>query len=79
MPSPSAEEPDDEIDDLEEEPQLDTSFKQTVVVDGLPVVTKEKHEKLLNVVRKFFSQVHTSGEKGRGREKGEREGEGGEG
>uniref|UniRef100_A0A7S3WP66 Eukaryotic translation initiation factor 3 subunit B n=1 Tax=Strombidinopsis acuminata TaxID=141414 RepID=A0A7S3WP66_9SPIT len=59
MPSPSAEEPDDEIDDLEEEPQLDTSFKQTVVVDGLPVVTKEKHEKLLNVVRKFFSQVGT--------------------
>lgn len=49
--------PDEEVDDLEEEPQLDTSFKQTIVVDGLPVVPEEKHEKLLNLLRKFFSQV----------------------
>ena len=53
-----APDPEDEVeDDLEEEPQLDTSFKQTIVVDGLPVVPKEKHEKLANVVRKFFSQA----------------------
>mmetsp|Transcript_34406 Transcript_34406/g.107948 ORF Transcript_34406/g.107948 Transcript_34406/m.107948 type:complete len:675 (+) Transcript_34406:83-2107(+) len=57
--------PEDEVeDDLEEEPQLDTSFKQTIVVDGLPVVPKEKHEKLANVVRKFFSQVGTIVEDG---------------
>eukprot|EP00962_Isochrysis_galbana_P052719 scaffold24189_cov100-Isochrysis_galbana.AAC.2 len=54
-------EPDEEIDDLEEEPQLDTSFKQTIVVDGLPVVPEEKHEKLLNLLRKFFSQVSGAG------------------
>ena len=40
----------------DEEPKMDTSFKQCVVVDGLPVVPPEKHEKLLNVLRKFFNQ-----------------------
>jgi len=47
----------EEMFDMDDAPQLDTSFKQTIVVDGLPVVPREKHEKLLNVVRKFFSQV----------------------
>ena len=49
----------EEDQDFEEEPQVDTSFKQTIIVDGLPVVPKEKHEKLINVLRKFFSQVGT--------------------
>ena len=40
----------------DEEPKMDTSFKQCVVVDGLPVVPPEKHDKLLNVLRKFFNQ-----------------------
>ncbi|KAL1507263.1 hypothetical protein AB1Y20_008112 [Prymnesium parvum] len=41
----------------EEEPQIDTSFKDSIFVDGLPIVPTEKKEKLVNVVRKFFSQV----------------------
>ena len=49
--------PDEEDQDFEEEPKVDTSFKQTIIVDGLPKVPKEKHEKLINVLRKFFSQV----------------------
>jgi translation initiation factor 3 subunit B len=51
-------EPEDDGFD-EEEPQLDTSFKETIIVDGLPVVPAEKREKLINVIRKFFSQVGT--------------------
>eukprot|EP00310_Coccolithus_braarudii_P012456 CAMPEP_0183351492 /NCGR_PEP_ID=MMETSP0164_2-20130417/25201_1 /TAXON_ID=221442 /ORGANISM="Coccolithus pelagicus ssp braarudi, Strain PLY182g" /LENGTH=673 /DNA_ID=CAMNT_0025523685 /DNA_START=48 /DNA_END=2069 /DNA_ORIENTATION=+ len=41
----------------EEEPQVDTSFSHAIIVDGLPKVPPEKHEKLNNVIRKFFSQV----------------------
>ena len=56
--------PDEEDQDFEEEPKVDTSFKQTIIVDGLPKVPKEKHEKLINVLRKFFSQVGTIVEDG---------------
>jgi len=49
----------EEEEEFEEEPQVDTSMKHAIVVDGLPVVPKEKHEKLLNVLRKFFTQVGT--------------------
>jgi translation initiation factor 3 subunit B len=48
----------------EEEPQLDTSMKHAIIVDGLPVVEATKRDKLLNVVRKFFSQVGTIIENG---------------
>ena len=48
--------PDEDMFD-EEEPQIDTTFKESIFVDGLPVVPSEKKEKLVNVVRKFFSQV----------------------
>merc|ERR1740130_1563257 len=41
----------------EDEPQVDTKFPRAIVVDGLPVVPSEKHEKLTNVLRKFFTQV----------------------
>ena len=50
---------DDEEEMFEEEPQVDTSFKHAIIVDGLPIVPGEKREKLLNVIRKFFSQVGT--------------------
>ena len=49
---------------MEEEPQLDTSMKHAIIVDGLPVVEMAKRDKLLNVVRKFFSQVGTIIENG---------------
>ena len=48
---------DDEFE--EEEPKIDTSFKHAIIVDGLPIVPAEKRDKLVNVVRKFFSQVGT--------------------
>ena len=54
----------EEEQDFEEEPQVDTSFKHAIIVDGLPIVPKEKHEKLLNVLRKFFTQVGTIKEGG---------------
>eukprot|EP00308_Calcidiscus_leptoporus_P021349 CAMPEP_0119378408 /NCGR_PEP_ID=MMETSP1334-20130426/48186_1 /TAXON_ID=127549 /ORGANISM="Calcidiscus leptoporus, Strain RCC1130" /LENGTH=665 /DNA_ID=CAMNT_0007397605 /DNA_START=14 /DNA_END=2011 /DNA_ORIENTATION=- len=41
----------------EEEPQVDTSFRHAIIVDGLPIVPQEKHDKLLGVIRKFFTQV----------------------
>lgn len=49
---------DDDMFD-EEEPQIDKSFKESIFVDGIPVVPAEKKEKLMNVLRKFFSQVGT--------------------
>ena len=57
--------PDDGEDDFgEEEPKVDTSFKHAIIVDGLPIVPEAKKEKLMNVVRKFFSQVGTIIENG---------------
>jgi translation initiation factor 3 subunit B len=50
---------DGDDEDFEAEPQLDTSMKHAIIVDGLPVVPESKREKLVNVVRKFFSQVGT--------------------
>ena len=41
----------------EQEPELDTSFRNTVVVDGLPVVPDAKFQRLTDVVTKFFAQV----------------------
>lgn len=43
----------------EEAPQVDTSFRHAIIVDGLPVVPQEKLEKLTNVIRKFFVQMGT--------------------
>jgi hypothetical protein len=53
--------PDEDGDDgnFEAEPQLDTSMKHAIIVDGLPLVDKAKHDKLIGVIRKFFSQVGT--------------------
>ena len=48
----------------EEEPVMDTSMRQVIIVDGLPIVPKEKYEKLTNVIRKFFTQVGTIVENG---------------
>ena len=57
-------EDDDEAGDFEQEPELDRSMKHAIIVDGLPVVESTKRDKLLNVVRKFFSQVGTIIENG---------------
>ena len=64
--SRNSDEPEDDgdEDEMEEEPQLDTSMKHAIIVDGLPVVEMAKRDKLLNVVRKFFSQVGTIIENG---------------
>lgn len=45
--------------DLEEEDALefDTGFGSVIVVDNLPVVPKEKFEKLEGVVRKIYGQI----------------------
>ncbi len=48
---------DDAFDD--KEPTLDTAFKQTVVVDGLPLVPQAKIQKLTDVLTKYLSQVGT--------------------
>mmetsp|Transcript_31210 Transcript_31210/g.99522 ORF Transcript_31210/g.99522 Transcript_31210/m.99522 type:complete len:709 (+) Transcript_31210:505-2631(+) len=37
--------------------QAETGFGSVVVVDNLPVVPPEKHDKLVTVVRKIFSQI----------------------
>jgi len=42
---------------LEPEVTLDISFNNVIIVDGLPVVTEEKYEKLVVVVRKIFQQI----------------------
>jgi len=61
---------DDDDDDRDggtfedEEPQMDTSMRQVIIVDGLPIVPKEKYDKLVNVIRKFFSQVGTIADNG---------------
>ncbi|KAI3742980.1 hypothetical protein L1987_60681 [Smallanthus sonchifolius] len=46
-------------DDLNEEDSLgfDAGFGNIIVVDNLPVVPKEKYEKLEGVVRKIYSQI----------------------
>ena len=61
MPPPPDDDevPDDGDEDFEAEPQVDTSFKHAIIVDGLPIVPEAKKDKLMNVVRKFFSQVGT--------------------
>ena len=48
----------------DEEPQMDVSLRQVIIVDGLPIVPKEKYDKLVNVIRKFFSQVGTIADNG---------------
>ena len=46
---------DDDIqDDL---PVLDTSYKNIIFCDNLPVVPPEKFDKLASVVRKIFGQI----------------------
>jgi len=47
------------FDDDDDEPVVDTTFMESIVVDGLPVVPNEKRDKLLNVIKKFFAQVGT--------------------
>ncbi|OIT24790.1 eukaryotic translation initiation factor 3 subunit b [Nicotiana attenuata] len=50
--------PSDDDDLMEEDPlEFDTGFGNILVVDNLPVVPKEKFEKLEGVVRKIYSQL----------------------
>jgi len=62
--SDNGEEEEDENFDDEVEPQVDRSLKHAIIVDGLPIVPSEKKDKLLNVVRKFYSQFGTILENG---------------
>ena len=62
--SDTGEEEEDENFEDEVEPQVDRSLKHAIIVDGLPVVPSEKKDKLLNVVRKFYSQFGTIIENG---------------
>ncbi|KAI9100011.1 hypothetical protein K1719_024229 [Acacia pycnantha] len=48
---------DDEDTFQEENLELDSGFGNIIVVDNLPVVPREKFEKLEGVVRKIFSQI----------------------
>eukprot|EP01098_Paradermamoeba_levis_P006217 TRINITY_DN2589_c0_g1_i1.p1 TRINITY_DN2589_c0_g1~~TRINITY_DN2589_c0_g1_i1.p1 ORF type:complete len:444 (-),score=142.21 TRINITY_DN2589_c0_g1_i1:974-2305(-) len=49
---------DEDEDELDFEPaQLETGFDSVVVVDNLPIVSEDKHSKLVNVVTKIFGQV----------------------
>jgi translation initiation factor 3 subunit B len=41
----------------EENLEFDSGFGNIIVVDNLPVVPKEKFEKLVTVVRKIYSQI----------------------
>lgn len=48
----------DDDDLMEEDPlEFDTGFGNILVVDNLPVVPKEKFEKLEGVVRKIYNQL----------------------
>mmetsp|Transcript_36262 Transcript_36262/g.43780 ORF Transcript_36262/g.43780 Transcript_36262/m.43780 type:complete len:706 (-) Transcript_36262:230-2347(-) len=46
----------DEEDEMEEI-KSDTGFGSVIIVDNLPVVPPEKHEKLVNVVKKIYGQI----------------------
>lgn len=48
---------DDEDIYQEENLELDSGFSNIIVVDNLPVVPREKFEKLEGVIRKIFSQI----------------------
>ncbi|KAI3676754.1 hypothetical protein L1987_86370 [Smallanthus sonchifolius] len=56
----------DDDDDIHEEDSLgfDAGFGNIIVVDDLPVVPKEKYEKLEGVVRKIYSQIGVIKENG---------------
>lgn len=43
-------------DDIPEEPQVDEDFSNCVIVDGLPVSSMSKYEKLCGFVQKYFSK-----------------------
>eukprot|EP00741_Cyanophora_paradoxa_P015119 tig00020848_g14590.t1 len=49
---------------LLDEVQPEAGFDSIIVVDGLPVVDQDKYEKLVNVVRKIFSQIGAIRENG---------------
>lgn len=50
--------PSDDDDAIQEENlEFDSGFGNIIVVDNLPVVPKEKFEKLVTVVRKIYSQI----------------------
>lgn len=50
--------PSDDDDVIQEENlEFDSGFGNIIVVDNLPVVPKEKFEKLVTVVRKIYSQI----------------------
>ena len=48
---------DDEDLKEEEELEFEAGFGNIIVVDNLPVVPKEKFEKLEGVIRKIYSQI----------------------
>uniref|UniRef100_A0A383V8L2 Eukaryotic translation initiation factor 3 subunit B n=2 Tax=Tetradesmus obliquus TaxID=3088 RepID=A0A383V8L2_TETOB len=47
----------DEDEEEEEELETETGFGSVIVVDCLPVVPEDKHEKLANVLKKIYSQI----------------------
>eukprot|EP00850_Spirogloea_muscicola_P016935 SM000141S00879 [mRNA] locus=s141:121775:136794:- [translate_table: standard] len=55
---------DDDEDDEEGAIERETGFGSVVMVDNLPVVPPEKHDKLVNVVRKIFGQIGSIRENG---------------
>ena len=48
---------DDEDVYQEDSQEFDTGFGNVIVVDNLPVVPREKFEKLEGVIRKIYSQI----------------------
>lgn len=48
---------DDEDISQEESLEFDSGFSNIIVVDNLPVVPREKFEKLEGVIRKIYSQI----------------------
>lgn len=58
----------DDEDDMKEfekvKPTLNEDLSMYVVVDGLPVVGKEKYDKLFEVVKKFFGRFNAPDFKG---------------
>lgn len=49
---------DEEEDNEKDQPQLNTDVSMYIVVDNLPVVGKDKYEKLLGLVRSMFDKFN---------------------
>ena len=55
---------DDDLESQVEEVESETGFECFIIVDNIPVVPREKYEKLSAVLRKLFSQIGTIREGG---------------